>query len=86
MARRGTEIADVHACGAGAFDAKHKRCAMRKIENAVADERPAIVDAHDHFAPVFKIGDLNEAWDRQCRVCGGDGFLVVDLAACGAMS
>src|SRR5439155_1687612 len=74
----------VNACGAVAFDAEHLCRAMREIEHAIGDKRTTVVDAHDHFASIFKVGDLHQARDRQSRMRSGDRFLIVHLPARGA--
>src|SRR5437868_1607599 len=86
MAGRGAKVTDVDTRSAVPLDAEHLCCAMREIEHAIGDKRATVVDAHDHFAPVLEISDLDEARNRQGRMRGGDRFLIIHFATRGALT
>ena len=56
------------------------RGGVGQVDDAVADERAAVVDAHDHLAAIAQVGDLGVARDRQGLVRGGHRVHVVRLA------
>ena len=56
-----------------------------QVDDAIADERAAIVDAHDDLAAVAQVGDLGVAGDGQRLVRGRHGVHVVALAQRGGL-
>ena len=49
------EHAHFDGCGALAQHVEPRRGGVRQVDDAVADERPAVVDAHDHLWPFLRL-------------------------------
>ena len=73
---------DAHFDGRGAREQHVElgRGGVGEVDDAVADERPAVVDAHDDLAAVAQVRDLGVGGNRQRLVRGGHGVHVVALA------
>ena len=77
---------DLHECGAVADHVELGGRRIGQIDDAVGDERAAIVDAHDHAAAVGEIGDARVAGQRQRLVRGGHREHVIRFAGRGAQA
>ena len=78
---RGVQHLEAHRRRAGTDHVELPRRRVGEIDDAVVDERPAVVDAHHHRARVGQIGHPHARPMRQRLVRGGHRVLVVDLAA-----
>src|SRR5690606_6293292 len=76
----------VDHAAAGADDAELVRGGVGQVDQAVADEGTAVVDAHDHRAAVGDVGDPHITRDRQHRVRGGHRVHVIGLAGGGRLA
>jgi hypothetical protein len=54
--------------------------APRQVNQEIVAKCAAVVHPHNQLPPVFKVGDLNEAWDRQGGMGCRDPILVEPLA------
>src|SRR5829696_1991016 len=83
-ARRGApDIVDLHAGRARALELERLGDALGHVHDPVRVIGAAVVDAHDHRAPVLEVRDPGIARQRHRRVRGGDRMTVEDLAVGG---
>ena len=78
--RRRPDVLDPHLGLALVLELEHFRRALREIDDARADEGPAVIDADDDLAVILEIGDLDIARQRQGRMGGGEPRHVEPLA------
>ena len=71
---------DAHARGALALEAELTGRGLREIDQAVADERAAIVDPQFQLPAIGEIGDPHDARQRQGRMRRAQAGAVEDLA------
>src|SRR6185312_10949973 len=78
--RRAADILDLHLRQSVAVEAEQLGGAHRKVDQAVADIGPAIVDAHDNRPVILEIGHAHIRRQRQSRMRRRDGVHVEDFA------
>ena len=74
------EYADLHRRGAGEQHVELGGGGVGQVDDAIADERPAIVDAHHDLAAIAQVRDLGIAGNGQGLVRRRHGVHVVALA------
>src|SRR5688500_1505642 len=93
MDARVTPAHDDYANPALADDRQRDRSKPRKadgagpgggeIDHPAANERAAVVDAHDDRAAVAPVGDPHPRAERQAAMCGGEASRIGALTVCG---
>src|SRR4029077_8738135 len=74
----GFDDVDFHLRNAFSSDTERFGGGRRDVDDAAANERAAVVDAHRHRASRIDVGDAQPRPERQ-RAVGGGQFVLVEL-------